>query len=291
MRSPRTRRTERWNSAAWSTECCAPVPSFRGSAPPTIRWHRCPPGANTIGVGNSSASGISPRLSRASARPPPNKNALRPLTSSWRRPFCGLTARVVWVTFDRSRAAPWRCTSCCRGRTHYKPRAILRSPLKTTAACAAFNSLKLIDSVSVVAWTGVADCNAFDRTVVVSSATPTGHAFRASYEAAARAYRRAAEVGPAVDSPAFQGWILGRLSHVLFSAPNETRAGYGADSTAYYSLPHLDRDTLAFWPMTVADLSAGRFAAPRGTVLAAVSRNRTLMRHVAEEWVRRSPAD
>jgi hypothetical protein len=63
------------------------------------------------------------------------------------------------------------------------------------------------------------------------------------------------------------------------------------DSTVYYALPELDHDTLAFRPLSVAELATASLSPRPDNVLSAVSRNRRLMRQMAEEWVRRAPRD
>jgi tetratricopeptide (TPR) repeat protein len=159
------------------------------------------------------------------------------------------------------------------------------------SACRTFDALVARDSISLVAWIGKGDCRAQDRAVIADPRSPTGHSFRGSYESAARAYQRAAELGPSMQSPDFQGWMLGKLSRVLTSATNVIRAGSGADSTNYGSQPLLDHDTLAFHPVTLAQLSDPAVNPKPQEVQAAVDRNRVLLRRAAEEWVRRAPND
>jgi len=160
-------------------------------------------------------------------------------------------------------------------------------------ACAAFQQLKLTDSTRVVPWIGLGDCRAWDRAVIVSRRSPSGSAFRGSFEEASHSYQRAAELGSTDSSSAFQGWILGRLSRVRYAVPNVARMGVssGGDSITYAALPVLDHDTLAFWPLPLTELSTNRGQLPSGLMLDAIRRNRAMMRRVAEEWVRRAPQD
>ena len=156
-----------------------------------------------------------------------------------------------------------------------------------------FRRLVSQDPSDAVGWIGLADCESLDRAVLRDRRTLTGWAFRGSFEHAARAYRRAAEqVGPAADA-GFRGWALGRLSGVLFTGTNRVRQGevLGPAKRIYGSFPFLDHDTLAFAPHPVEDFGLRIGDPSQASIQAAVSRNRNILRSVAEEWVRRSPQD
>ncbi|MDB4874838.1 MAG: protein kinase [Gemmatimonadetes bacterium] len=159
------------------------------------------------------------------------------------------------------------------------------------AACQAFRMMVVRDSSDLAGWLGSADCQARDDAVVRDRRVNTGWTFRGSYAAAARAYERANESGSAVADTPFRGWLLGRLSHVLYAVTNHIRLGRLADSTAavYVAFPYLDHDTLAFAPHPAAELASGANDPPPERVQAAVSRNREMLREAAQEWVRRSP--
>jgi serine/threonine protein kinase len=158
-------------------------------------------------------------------------------------------------------------------------------------ACTGFNALIGIDSTDFAAWLDLAECLRVDRTVVRSSASPTGWAFRTSFEASARAYQHATQyVDPNAQS-AFRGWLLGRLSSVLFPTANTFRHGFriGADSLPMGAFPYLDHDTLSFAPHSIADFALRRGDPEPSRVQAAVSRNREVLRGSAEDWVRAEP--
>jgi eukaryotic-like serine/threonine-protein kinase len=158
------------------------------------------------------------------------------------------------------------------------------------AACAAFDSMRRIDSTNVVAWMGLGDCRAMDHLVVRNARSASGWVFRGSFESAARAYQRAADLAPAGSAGDFQGFVLGRLSSVLFPVTNMLRLGTTPDdSISYAALPYANADTLAFAPVPTAELSNSPVKLDPAVVQAAVRRNRALMRQAAEDWVRRSP--
>jgi hypothetical protein len=153
-----------------------------------------------------------------------------------------------------------------------------------------FRRLIAADSSDLAGWLGLADCLAKDNTVISSSRSATGKVFRSSWESAADVYRRASEVGSITEGP-FQGWVLGRVSSLLFPTTNRVRLGrgLGPDTTNYVSLPFLDHDTLAFAPYPMRDVASGTYEPPARLVQAAAARARQSLRQAAEEWVRRSP--
>jgi tetratricopeptide (TPR) repeat protein len=158
-------------------------------------------------------------------------------------------------------------------------------------ACELFRELIARDSADAAAWLGYGDCQAGDREVVRNPRMRTGWAFRTSFEGAARAYQRAGDLGPsAVDTP-FRGWLLGRLSTVMYSVTNHVRLGFsvGSDTVPFAALPYRDGDTTAFAPYLAADLAKGDQDPPPALVQGAIGRNRTVLRRAAEDWVRHSP--
>jgi tetratricopeptide (TPR) repeat protein len=158
-------------------------------------------------------------------------------------------------------------------------------------ACQGFYQLIQHDSTDLVAWIGAGDCAAENGEVRRDPSTRTGWAFVGSFEAAARAYQRANELAPGRGDTPFRGWLLGRLSFVLFTITNKIRTGYQAGPLhpVVVALPFLDHDTLAFAPYLASGLASGRFDPPPELVRAAVVRSRAGLREAAEEWVRRSP--
>jgi len=161
------------------------------------------------------------------------------------------------------------------------------------SACAAFRSLVQSDSTDYAAWIGLGDCEARDRAVLRSPRSPTGWAFRTSYEDAARAYRRAARQKPSGSGSEFSGWLLGRLSRVLYVMSNRVREGRAVDGDTLVlgAFPFLDHDTIGFAPHPSRDFATRRGDPPQASIQAAVIRNRIVLRNWVEEWVRQAPDD
>jgi serine/threonine-protein kinase len=158
-------------------------------------------------------------------------------------------------------------------------------------ACTAFRQIVARDSSDFAAWLDAGECQAQNHVVIRDAHTPTGWRFQSSYESAARAYQRAGEIGPVDPESAFHGWLLGRLSRVLYSVANTLRLGYMTrpDTLRFAALPFLDHDTLAFAPFEARFLATGKFNPPAEAIRAAVERNRVLLRRAAEDWVSRAP--
>jgi serine/threonine-protein kinase len=168
-------------------------------------------------------------------------------------------------------------------------------------ACTAFADLIARDSSDLAGWLGAADCRAYDRAVVRGGGTGGAWSFRGSFEAAARAYQRASDLGAGDGDSPFRGWVLGRISNVLYTTTNHVRTGYAAtattgegegegeaDSTFFAAFPQLDHDTLVFVPMTRVALARGDGPGALA-IRRAVTRNRQLLRSAAEDWVRHAP--
>lgn len=157
-------------------------------------------------------------------------------------------------------------------------------------ACRAFRQMTALDGSDVRGWLGLGDCQAQDKAVVPFNKEGGGWRFRSSFEGAASAYQRARDVGATTLGPEFQGWLLGRLSRVLYTTTNKVRLGVGPlpDTADFAALPYLDHDTLSFTPLAMTELSSG--AGPAfSTIQTAVTRNRNRLRQAAETWVRRAP--
>ncbi len=161
------------------------------------------------------------------------------------------------------------------------------------AACQTFRWLLTRDSTDVGAWLNLGDCQARDRTVIADKHTSTGWAFRTSFESAARAYRRAAVSADISMGSLFRGWILGRLSKVLFATTNHVRMGavVAADSTYMGAFPYLDGDSIAFAPHPISDFRTRKGDPPPALIQAAAVRSRNNLRAYAEDWVRSAPND
>ena len=160
-------------------------------------------------------------------------------------------------------------------------------------ACRSFQTLASRDSTDFAAWLGLGDCQARDRTIVPDRRTRTGWIFRSSYENAARAYRRAAAGADPSTGSVFRGWILGRLSSVLYSTTNHVRSGefVSTDTIFMGAFPYLDGDSAAFAPHPLSEFRTRKGDPPPSLVQAAATRARNDLRAYAEDWVRSAPRD
>ena len=159
-------------------------------------------------------------------------------------------------------------------------------------ACDAYSRVVASDSNDFVGWFGLGECQARDRLVVRSAASPSGWAFRSSQQAAIAAYRRALELVPAVHR-AFGGVAYGRLAVLFYAEGHVSRGGFALspDTVRFAARPALVADTLAFVPH---ELVAFLAAAP-GTVPPswpdALAHNRAALRAITLTWMRAFPQD
>jgi hypothetical protein len=160
-------------------------------------------------------------------------------------------------------------------------------------ACATFRRLAKADSTDFQSWIGLGDCQTRDRFVVRDSKTLTGFVFRSSFEDAARSYKRAAQLLELDAGSEFYGWLLGRLSAVLYSTTNRVRTGfyYDRDTIFFGAFQYLDHDSVAFAPHALRDFASRTGDPPLHLIEAAALRNRNALRTSAEAWVRAFPSD
>ncbi len=155
------------------------------------------------------------------------------------------------------------------------------------SACRVFDRLVAGDSTDVAALLGSGDCRSGDSLVVPDARSPSRWAFRASAEAAARAYRRALLLVPS----ASRAFALKRLTAVLPTYVTTIRRGFGVarrDTVIFAAFPSLDHDTIAFVPYLSGDNSAMlRRLDP--TFSTALQHDRVILRDVAASWVRAFP--
>ncbi len=158
-------------------------------------------------------------------------------------------------------------------------------------ACGLFKRMLTLGRAGVETFIGAGDCLSQDRAVVIDERDQRRYVFRGSFEAAARAYLRASGTAAAPVESAFSGWLLSRLSTVLYTVTNRVRLGQrlAADSETFGALPFIDHDTIAFAPYPAGQLALGDFDPAPGLVEAVVRRNREILRHVCEAWVRAAP--
>jgi eukaryotic-like serine/threonine-protein kinase len=121
------------------------------------------------------------------------------------------------------------------------------------AACHGYATLRDRDTLDAIAWLGLATCQAYDRAVVPSPASPSGWAFRGSHEAAWRSITRALELAPEAFS-ALQSDFLRQIAHVEY---NRIRVGVSGDSQ-FAAMAELRSDTIAYapYPLRAATLQS-----------------------------------
>jgi len=193
-------------------------------------------------------------------------------------------------SWQRSSAKEWMTTyiAADRGRAALDPReqlladalgAISREDYP--AACRSYDAIRQRDTLDAVAWLGLAVCQANDRAVVRSPASPTGYAFRSSYEGAWRAMNRALELEP----EAFSALPIEFLRRVVQFEHNRLRAGQGVGGQ-FAASPSLVHDSVTFVPSPVA--AFGTASIPDGYD-AALRLNRDRMLTLLESLTRRMP--
>ncbi len=153
-------------------------------------------------------------------------------------------------------------------------------------ACAQYRSALARDSLDVLAWFGLGECQRLDRAVVRDRRSSTGWRFRSSYQGAVNAYLRALEIAPSLNfvlgSPAYE-----RLATLLVAEPIWVRPGtaLAPDTGLFMAYPALDHDTLVLVPHPSAQLETRKPA----TRAAAIAKGRLLLRDLAARWVQAFP--
>lgn len=157
-------------------------------------------------------------------------------------------------------------------------------------ACDAYETLVSSDAADFDAWFGLGECRRQDRIVVPDAASPSGWAFRSSYQAALEAYGRAFRLVPGFPF-AFGREYQGRLEELLFTRTNKVRVGRPATDTATFaSYPALEADTLSFTPWPLADIVAGSERSIPASLEDAVDASRRLLLQWANSWVQEYPS-
>src|SRR6185436_16884920 len=64
------------------------------------------------------------------------------------------------------------------------------------AACDAYRAALTRDSLDVIAWYGMGDCQSMDKSVIADRRSPSGWRFTTSWYSAAKAYMRAVTIDP-----------------------------------------------------------------------------------------------
>lgn len=159
---------------------------------------------------------------------------------------------------------------------------------KFPEACDGFRRIIGRDSLRVVGWLGLGECQLRDSIVVADSRSPSQWSFRGSYAAGIAAYSRALTMVPS-SYQAFGGAALRRLSRKLMAEPNLGRRGVSesAPGKSFVASPSLVNDSVVFVPYPVEDAVAGRRIPP--TKAAALEANRRTLLAITGAWIERFP--
>ncbi|MEP7344974.1 MAG: serine/threonine-protein kinase, partial [Gemmatimonadaceae bacterium] len=156
-------------------------------------------------------------------------------------------------------------------------------------ACTQYESLIAGDSLDFEAWFGKGECLMKDSLVVPDLASPSGWRFRSSAHSAVTAYERSLTLAPSFLA-ALGGTAISRLESLLLATPNDVSIGYAqADSLQFAAYPGLEGDTLSRIPWPANDLFSGKPGVRPRSYVAALDRNRELLRKVTALWVRQNP--
>ena len=196
---------------------------------------------------------------------------------------------TVWRPFAAAAVA-------ARDRLGAQDRALARALLALAdgqfpEACRQYAHLIARDSTSFSGWFGLGECHRRDPVVLPDPTSHSGWRFRTSYETALRAYTQALRIAPSAYA-VFRGQAFARLDTLLYTESSKLRWGYavvGHDTVWFAAFPSLDKDTLAFVPYLRNETLAGRPEANPPSQVAAVERNRHLLRDVTLEWVHAFP--
>ena len=193
----------------------------------------------------------------------------------------------------------WRPYATVAGRSGnpfgFHDRSLARALVRLASedysqACAEYRAMLSRDSLDFAGWFGLGECQSSDRVVLRDTTMPSGWRFRSSFRGAAQAYQRALELIPSVHR-AFAGVAFTRLSRLFYAEPAIYRSGYAVtpDTVLFGAFPELLHDTLAFTPVPLANLFAGKPGSIPRTMNAAVAQNRELLRRITLNWVHAFP--
>ena len=158
---------------------------------------------------------------------------------------------------------------------------------KPAAACDAYGEQLRRDSLDVLAWYGMGDCQQFDTTVVRDAKSQSGWRFNTSYHAAASAYMRAITLQPS----AYAAFPYSALTTLLPSDVAYVRFGYAPGPPRQYfaAYPSLGADTIGFIPYPLAAFAAAHVRTISPTQPDALKRNRDVLFAFARQWTTAAP--
>jgi eukaryotic-like serine/threonine-protein kinase len=155
------------------------------------------------------------------------------------------------------------------------------------SACESFERLASTERDDGLLWYSAGRCRSRDNAVLADRASPSGWRFRSSYRLALSHYERALRLKPVI----YRGLRsdgFAELRSLLTASGNDLRPGRalppGADQFLAY--PTLSHDTLAFFPIPLADVLRQTEPARRflPDVPAAVRRQREVLRDWTVTW-------
>ncbi|HEX7977131.1 MAG TPA: protein kinase, partial [Gemmatimonadaceae bacterium] len=149
------------------------------------------------------------------------------------------------------------------------------------SACDSYDALRTRDSLNVLAWLGLATCRGYDPAVVRAKPSPSGWAFRGSYEAAWQSLTRALELAPNAFN-ALPSDFIRQIARVEY---NRSRTGQ-AGATQFFAIAEMVGDTVGYVPYPIAEF---RLARSPATTDAALRFNRDRMLTLLEALTQRLP--
>lgn len=155
-------------------------------------------------------------------------------------------------------------------------------------ACESFDRMRQRDSLDVMAWYGLGDCNALDSVIVRDAGSPSGFRFRSGWAAAARAYMRAVTIDPSVH----RALPYGTLSGILVTSPTQIRPGrtLASGAVSFLAHPSLSADTVAFVPFPLVDIALTRARTVPPGWGDALRQNRETLLAFARQWTAAVPS-
>jgi tRNA A-37 threonylcarbamoyl transferase component Bud32/tetratricopeptide (TPR) repeat protein len=154
-------------------------------------------------------------------------------------------------------------------------------------ACEAYRTMRSRDSLDVIAWLGLAQCQGFDPLVIRSRGSPSGWIFRGSSAGAQAAYARALQIAPI----AFGAFPFNKVSRLYMIEANVYRAGVNSDSAAFITFPDLVHDTIASIAFPSAALNRVSQETMSPSYDRALMRNRDALLGVLSTLIQRLPDD
>jgi eukaryotic-like serine/threonine-protein kinase len=157
------------------------------------------------------------------------------------------------------------------------------------AACETFTRMRAADSLDAMAWFGLGDCLSLDSTVVREPSGTRAWRFRSSWHSAAKAYMRAAAIEPGVH----RALAYATIEKLLPTATLQLRVGRPADSSTMYVVAHPSfvGDTVAYLPLTRAQLAAARADVDPPSEPEALRYNRDALVNFARRWTAAEPSN